>query len=164
MRAHFFLPLSLLVDRTVGRVKVQIFKDVIPKSAVDVIMNGEKRASRRIPGEDFGRNPWPGIYTLCEQMFQSLFAVNFRHPYIAEISSRCDSTGPPQRLDMKLTPSGIVSLLPMRAIDAIEVSQLSLVYARCFQDLHSDDTFLFGSTHTRAGDHLGTEAPITICG
>ena len=119
-----------------GRVKVQVFKDILSKAAIDVIMNGEKRGGGLARGEEtahhhLGRNPWPGIRALCDQMVQSLFAVNFRHPYIAETSSRCDSSGPPQRLDMKLTPSGISSLLPPTAIDAIEVS-LGISFPLCF--------------------------------
>lgn len=104
--------------RTVGRLEVQVFRNVIPKASIDLLMKGEGSQSR---------NPWPGIKNLLKTFCKRTVAANFRHPYIAEISSRCDSVGPPQRLDLLLTPSGVRGLLTPQAISAVEVRRCTLV-------------------------------------
>jgi len=87
---------------------------MLPRVAIDLLMKGEPA--------DESRNPWPGVTALLQPLLQrSSFATSFRHPYIAEISSRCDSVGPPQRLDLCLSASGVRALLTAPAIAAIEV-------------------------------------------
>lgn len=106
---HIHIPMP----RTVGRAPVQVFRGVVPKAAIDLLMKGERA--------DESRNPWPGVNALLQSFMQRAFATSFRHPYIVEISSRCDSVGPPQRLDLALSPSGVRALLTPPAIAAIEV-------------------------------------------
>ena len=81
---------------------------------------------------DAVRNPWPGVQGLLRAFMQRAFATSFRHPYIAEISSRCDSVGPPQRLDLALSPSGVRVLLTPPVVAAIEAIVWGLKRALSF--------------------------------
>lgn len=100
--------------RTVGEIKVQVFSKVLSKAAINVLMKGEPQ------GSTTSRNPWPGVSTFIRAFFETTFATQVKHPYIAEINSRCDSMGPPQRLDLLLTPSGVKHLLPPATIQAVD--------------------------------------------
>ena len=88
------------------------------------------------------RNPWPGVNSLIETLFESKHATQVKHPYIDEISSRCDSAGPPQRLDLRLTSSGVQSLLTPTAIQGVETIVFSLKEALQFTGKVQWDTHL----------------------
>lgn len=103
---------------------MQVFRGVVPRAAIDLLMKGEQA--------DAARNPWPGVQGLLRSFMQRTFATSFRHPYIAEIFSRCDSVGPPQRLDLALSPSGVHALLTPPAIAAVEAIVWGLKHALQF--------------------------------
>lgn len=131
--------------RTVGEVEVQVFRNILPRSAIDLIMKGEEHAVRKnltTSSGSRGRNPWPGINAVIKSFVQTSFANKMTHPYIAEISSRCDSAGPPQRLDLCLTPSGVNSLLPPEAIQAVDAIVYGLKRALLFKGRVTWDSHL----------------------
>lgn len=110
-------PASEVKPRVVGRAPVQVFRGVLPRAAIDRLLKGEPPTTTK----EGARNRWPGIHAMLRGFLQCSFASSFTHPYIAEVFSRCDSGGPPQRLDLFLTPSGARALLTPPAIAVIEV-------------------------------------------
>jgi ectoine hydroxylase-related dioxygenase (phytanoyl-CoA dioxygenase family) len=82
------------------------------------------------------------VNSLIHTLFESKHATQVKHPYIAEISSRCDSAGPPQRLDFRLTSSGVQSLLTPVAIQGVEAIVFSLKEALQFTGKVQWDTHL----------------------
>ncbi|GAB5032707.1 Hypothetical protein NocV09_01001540 [Nannochloropsis oceanica] len=138
--------------RTVGEVEVQVYRKVLPRAAINLLMKGEqplaKNTNSSISSRSMSssirtaRNPWPGVNYLIQTLFESEHATQVKHPYIAEISSRCDSGGPPQRLDLRLTSSGVQCLLTPTAILGVEAIIFSLKEALQFAGKVQWDTHL----------------------
>jgi hypothetical protein len=88
---------------------VQVYRNVLAQQVVSLLLEGR--------GAEEERNPWPGVRGIAEVWATG---KGFRHPYIQEISSRDEHMGPAQRLDVRLTTTGVLALLPDRTRHLIE--------------------------------------------